>query len=454
MTINNPRGSSGADDPENLVHAKIFAGQVFKSRFVAVTRSDYEALAGSYADPLFGRIAVAQALSSRSSDADLKLQTLLNDVRSAISPTAPAVTAATVAIGLSLDTIDSLLATQATTFGNVAANMSDIDGSQDAGITSGRTMKNLSLEIGNDANDIQTQVTDGKTAIDAIATGADQLTDPTKSTLKAFFDLISAEATGISGNSSSIEVEAGTLTSTLGTAKDSIAEIGVDLVTAGTFLLSAETDRASIGTAVAAIRPQVDIIDTVVLAQGVGVEAALIAIDEHVDKLLSADCKANLVTVPVLARDAGGFYTAPSISLISSLQGYLDARKEVTQTVEVVSGEDFLVPAVLALRVGVRSGFSESVTATEVATAVDGILRDRRFGVSLFVSDVCDIVLLINAVSFVNIDIQGHTDPVTSTLTTLNLDSDGNLIIDDSEVITKGTVTIATEAVTTSASVI
>jgi hypothetical protein len=162
MTIDNPRGASGADDPENLVHAKIFAGQVFKSRFVAVTRSDYEALAGSYADPLFGRIAVAQALSSRSAASDLKLQTLLNDVRASISPTEPGVTAATVAIDASLDAIDALLTSQEATLGDIATSMVTIDGLQDTGITSGRTVKNLSLEIGNDASDIQTQVIDGR----------------------------------------------------------------------------------------------------------------------------------------------------------------------------------------------------------------------------------------------------------------------------------------------------
>ncbi len=456
LSINNPRGASGADDPENLIHAKVFAGQVFKTRFVAVTRSDYEALAGSYADPLFGRIAVAQAISSRSAASDLKLQTLLNDVRAALAPTEPGVTAATAAIDLALDTIDALLVSQETTLGDIADKMSDIDGDQDFSITGSRTAKNLSLEITTDASDIQQLVVDGKTDVDASSASG-----PEKTSIKGFFDLISAETTSISGNSNNIETETNSITARLGTAKDSIAEVGVDVTTVDTLLFSAESDRASIVTEVGdsadpatGIRLQVDTINTLILDQDAGVDEALVGINDHVDKLLAADCKANLVTVPVLARDAGGFYAAPSISLISSLQDFLDVRKEVTQTVEVVSGEDFLIPAVLFLRVGVRTGFSESVTSTEVATAVDGLLRDRRFGVSLFLSDACDIVLLIDAVSFVNVTIQGHTDPVTDTLSTLRLDTDGNLIIEASEVITKGTVTIATEAVVTSTSVI
>jgi hypothetical protein len=456
LEINNPRGASGADDPENLIHAKIFAGQVFKTRFVAVTRSDYEALAGSYADPLFGRIAVAQAISSRSAASDLKLQTLLNDVRAAISPTEPGVTVATAAIDLALDAIDVLLGTQETTLSDIADSMVALDSDQDFSLTSSRTAKNLSLEITTDASDIQQLVIDGKADVDASSASGGE-----KSGINGFFDLISAETTAISGNANNIETETNLISARMGTAIDSIAEVGVDVTTAGTLLFSAESDRAAIVAAVGdsddpatGIRLQVDTINTLVLDQDEGVETALVGVNDHVDKILAADCKANLVTVPVLARDAGGFYAPPSISLISSLQDYLDVRKEVTQTVEVVSGEDFLIPAVVSLRIGVRTGFSESVTSTEVSTAVDGVLRDRRFGVSLFLSDVIDIVLLIDAVSFVNVTIQGHTDPITDTLSTLNLDANGNLIIETSEVITKGTVTITTEAVATSTSVI
>jgi hypothetical protein len=81
LTVTNPQGSSGGDDAEELASVQSFAGKVFKSRQVAVTRDDYEALAGSFADPLFGRVAVAQALSSRSASEDLELLTLLNTIR-------------------------------------------------------------------------------------------------------------------------------------------------------------------------------------------------------------------------------------------------------------------------------------------------------------------------------------------------------------------------------------
>lgn len=454
LNINNPRGSSGADDPESLVHAKIFAGQVFRSRFVAVTRGDYEALAGSFADPLFGRVAVAQALSTRSASSDLVLQTLLNDILVAVTPTKALVDTATAAIDASLLTADGLLTSLEEKLSDAADKMVEIDTSLDTIITSGRAAKNLSLEVSTDANDIQANVVTGKAAVDAVATGgSDTLTLATKAAIKAYFDLISAEATAISGNANTIETDAASIIATAGNTKDDVAVVGVDTTTEGTFLEEAEDDRAALVALIGTISPgtgirlQVDNINTAVTDETTTVAEAVTSIQAHADRILAADCKVNLVTVPILARDAGGFYTAPSISLMNSLQEFLNARKEVTQVVEVVSGEDFLIPAIVQLRVGVRSGYSTSVTSSEVATAVDGVLRDRRFGVSLFVSDLVDIILLVEGVSFVNVKILGHTDPATNTLTTDRLDSDGNLVILSSEVISKGIVTITTEAV-------
>lgn len=455
LNVNNPAKSSGGDGPEDLVRAKIFAGKVFKSRFVAVTRSDYEALAGSYADPLFGKVAVAQAVSSRSAASDLLLQSLLNDIQAAIDPVEPAVLADTTTIRSLLDTVDASLVALLADLEDIATSTTAIDTSLDTIITSARANKNLSLEVGADATQAQTIATDGKTAIDAIATGADALTTATKDALKEYFDRIISQTSAISGAASNIEVDAGTILSEASASKDEAAAIGLTTADADSYLLAAVTEANAAQAAAgpddsSGVRASVASIDTLVTDLNEGVDTAIDALNAHMDRILSADCKANLVSVPILTRDSGGFYSAPSTSLIASLQTYLDERKEVTQTVEVLSGENFLIPAVLTVRVGVRTGFSESVTAAEVNTAINGLLRDRSFGASLFVSDLHDVITLVEGVSFANVTIQGHTDPATDTLTAVRLDGSGNLIVETSEVVTRGTVTITTEPVTTS----
>jgi hypothetical protein len=156
------------------------------------------------------------------------------------------------------------------------------------------------------------------------------------------------------------------------------------------------------------------------------------AIVLHVDKMLSLDCKANLVTVPILAKDKSGFFANPSNGLINSLQRYLDSRKEVSQTVQVTNGGTALVAAQLVVRVGVLPNFSVSIVKTSVTTAIDGVLRDRAFGVSLYVSELMDAVTVLDGVDFANIEIVG---PSTY------LDVSGNLIIPTEKVVTKGSVT-------------
>jgi tetrahydromethanopterin S-methyltransferase subunit H len=210
---------------------------------------------------------------------------------------------------------------------------------------------------------------------------------------------------------------------------------------------------AEITTQLAAIDAELVIIDTAnstILAADTNVVnevgIATQGIYDHVDALLSNDCKANLITVPILTRSAAGFYTAPSTGLIDSLQTFLDARKEVTQTVSVTSGAIFLVPAVISVRVGVLRTYSEAVVETAVNTAIDGILRDRAFGEDLYESDVETAVLGVDGVVFTNVTIAGYLNGgVTDTG---KLDSSGNLVVASSEVVTKGTTTITTELFT------
>ena len=83
-----------------------------------------------------------------------------------------------------------------------------------------------------------------------------------------------------------------------------------------------------------------------------------------------------------------------------------------------------------------KSGFSLEQTRTAVEAAIDGVLRDREFGVDLFRSDLHAAILVIEGVSFTNVTISGHTTTVDTTLQTDKLDADGNLIIDSSNVIT------------------
>jgi hypothetical protein len=455
LSVNNSQGSVGGDDPEDLTHAKKYAGLVYKTRQVAVTRSDYEALASAFADPLFGRVAVAQAISSRSAASDLELQNQIGIIVDAVSDTVPAIAAELVAANAALDSVDALLASIATDLADVGTLATAIAASADSAITSARAVKNKAAEVGTDAQDVQQFVITGKAAIDAITTNpTSQLSTTDKAALKAYFDDINAQASTILSSSGDIDSSAAAEIAAMGVIKDSVDELGTSVASGE--LLSAETARASIVALLGvttptptALRLNLSTIDTTFEDEITTVVDATEAINLHVDSILSADCKANLVTVPILARDAAGFYAAPSSSLIQSLQAYLDARKEVTQTVVVTSGANFLVKAVLTLRVGIKLGLSVQVMTTAVGAAVDSVLKGREFGDSLYISELVEAVLAVEGVVFTNITVNGHLDADDVTILTSKLDVNGNLTVPTSEVITKGLVTIATPEIVT-----
>jgi len=479
LSIDNIQGSSGGDDLESLDHAKSFAGRVFNSRRVAVTREDYDALAGSYADPVYGRVAVAQAISSRSAATDLVLQDAILAITSALDSSvdvlrdeiADATTASTGTLYQLLD----FSANITTALDNAVTSMNTISANEASLLSGVRGNRNLSLEVDVDADTSKTHIAAAKVVVNAIPTpGPDALTTATKDSIIAYFDQIDALQDSIVSKAATIKGASDTQIGAIGLVNDEIDKIGLSKTAtqidgSDSYLKSLEDARASIDVIVGyydtttpsdstglfktfqfTLEGVADVLDPTLSGDSAAIVAEnLTIIDEHVDKILSADCKANLVTVPILVRDAAGFYTTPSNGLVGSLEDYLNTKKEVTQTVEVVSGGKFLIFPVISVRLGVKQGYSLEQTRTATETAIDGVLKDREFGDSLFLSDLVEVILAVEGVGFVNAVIDGYTTLLDTSTQTAKLDTEGNLIIDISEVITKtpGSVTVTPEAI-------
>lgn len=472
LTITNTSPSVGGDDPESIESAKRFAPLVFKSREVAVTRGDYEALAGSFADPLFGRVAVAQAISSRTGETDLTLQNLVGGIQATVSAASPTISTAVSTGNAHLSVIDATASTSATsvdaTLNAVVAKTVALDNANDTNLVTARQSKQKTTDILANHTEISARVADGNSSVttgkaalasvtstlNGIATaGSDQLTAATKTALAGFLTTadtefgdvtsvltrIQAQSTAASEASTTISSNLTTMITQMGVMLDDLANIGLDRVTSGSRLFTLSSANTSILSASASARSQFTAIGSAQIATVASVSSYLTGVTDHVAGFLSADCKANLITVPILTKDASGFFAAPSNSLIQSLQTYLDLRKEVTQTVSVTSGEKFLVPAVITVRVGVKRNYSLSVVKNTVVAAIDTVLRDRKFGESLYESELDEAIEAVEGWSFWNVKIDGAYDSSTETVSTTKLDSDGNLIVSIGEIITKAT---------------
>lgn len=445
LTVTNPEGAVGGDDSESLDHARSYAGRVWKSRDVAVTQQDYEALAGSFSDPVGGKVAVAKAYVSRTATEDTFLQNAMMTIHDAVAEPVPIVSAQVLSAQTALDEITDSLATISTLESGIATKTTEIDSYLQASMASARTTKNLAVEIQTDAGDINTTAVALEGQIDTIGgTGiSDSLTLATYNAIKALIGTIRTEAGLVTAAGSNVVSDLSSQLATQGSARDSAAAIGLNLTTSGTLLYELETERSLIAADVTAVETCLATIEAAVTDTVTTVDTALDEIEAHVASILSDDCSTNLVTVPILSYDAGGFYVGPSTLLRQQLQTFLDARKEVTQVVEVVSAERFLIPAVISVRIGVLRGYPESVIATAVIAATEAVLRNRSFGVSLRLDELYRSAEQIEGIGFVNFSIAGHLSG--SITDSSKVDSDGNLVVDAGEVVTKGTISVGTE---------
>ena len=471
LVINNQGKSSGGDDAETLEHAKAFAGRYFNSRQVAVTRNDYTALSGSYADPVFGRVAVAQAISSRSAQLDMFLQVQLAIIASGLAgPVADINTV--IAANADSDSLTSVLLLILNLLGtgdesiqgaaaSTGTSVQAVNSNVNSSIASIRGNRNITFEI-------DSQSSQGKTLVTSFGpSGTADLTQPQEDAINAYFDAIILKSATIRGG---METQLATLSSVIDET-DKIGESTTSVQVDGTdaylkiingsadsiavLVGTDDTDDPSASTGMYldfnyTLQNAANALDPDIANNAAGdIAQALSDIEDHVDRILAADCQANLVTVPILVRDASGFYATPSNGLVGSLQSYLEARKEVTQTVRVVGGGDFLLFPVISARVGVKQGFSLEQIRTSTESAIDGVLRDREFGVDLFISDLTSAILAIEGVSFTNVIISGYTTIANTSTQVDKLDVNGNLIIEPSDVLTKlpGSVTVTPEAI-------
>jgi hypothetical protein len=283
-----------------------------------------------------------------------------------------------------------------------------------------------------DANQIQAQASAGQAFVTALPNIApSQLTITDRDTINGYFSNLSGEASTIAGDADSAEGDLDSIDNDVADAQTSQTQVGTDLATMTPLITSLQGELDNIE-------------DGMTTSFETSIETELQAIFDHVDDFLASDCKSNLVQVPILTTDVDGFFQAPSTALIRSLENYLRARKEVTQVVEVVSGEAWLVGAVITGTIGVIEGYVQATVLSNVQKAIDDLLRDRRFGDSLRLSDIYtsiqpDPLTGVGGVDGVDYAVFEITGP------TAFLNSNGNLVISEKYVITKGSVTLTAE---------
>ena len=437
LTLSLPAGSSGGSDPETIEKAKAVAPLYFKSRDVNITKEDYKVRSTAFTNSVYGAIAAAGAVTVRGASSDAHLQSLLSDISSTSDDYVSEVGTSSTAITGFLDAAQTAITQATSAVGSIATEVTDIAAQATTLETASQDALTASGLVTVFAGQIVTSSTSLSTALSAIASGgSDQLTAATAATLAGYVSSIQGSAVNASAQANAISSNLSSIASSVGIVSTSSTDLSTYQSTASTQLTAAATNVTSAGSAVDSMVQTIDGINN-------DIDDLADQIATHVDSFLSSDCQSNLIEVPVLTLDSDGFYVAPTIALINALQSELDGRKEITQVVKVISGESVLIKADISIHIGILQGYVEATVRSQAEAAVLAVLKKRDFGKNLKISEVYWVLDpdqgRVDGINFVNITFTGPTGKI---------DGNGNVVATDSEVVTRGTITVTSEIVT------
>jgi len=424
LTITNPDPSAGGAPPESLESARRNAPLYFAARNVAVVQSDYVSLSEAYTDPVAGSVAVAQAFVALGAEDDLTLKELLDNIRLIVGPLSTEIQGYVTQAESDLSEISDLRDNAASENSDIGTALTNIGTAKDTAILRTEDAQGENIKIEGD-------VSAALAYIGTWSTGSTQIQDPELTSIQNYLNSINTKAGAAQGYGD----DAITQLVNIGNEKDdgdvAQAQVASDLTAMTPYITSIETELDNINTAITS-------------GFETAIETELQDIYDHVDGFLADTCKSNLVQVPILAYDADGFYTAPPIALMRSLESYLRARCEVTQVVEVVSGEPYLVAAVIEGVIGIIEGYVQPTVLSNVRKSIGDLLKNRRFGNSLRLGDVYSSIQPDPTTGVGGIEgVEYASFTITGPASFLN--ARGNLVITKEYVITLGSLTLTGE---------
>lgn len=375
LIVNNPLSSTAGADAMALSEARVLAPQVFATAKRLVTKEDYDAVVNAFVDPIFGAVAIGGANIVRGFLEDnLFVQDLENLNSLCGHIQAQLVIHSTIPLGNVTYT-----AVPVGALGNTI---------QVAQLNSGPTLPLLVSVVG---QDITVQLaTDGLANV--TSTAASVVAAILASVPASALVTAAAEGGGVAGTA---------LLTSLSGGGDNVAVQNI-------VKFDTLTPPATWGT-----------------------------LPRQFDEIYSAACKANLVEVQILVKDASGRYIAPTVGLAQSLKAELDSMKESTVQILVFDGSRnlFAVNAVVAIKV--IDGYDTVVVSNTVKLGVEDHLLNRHYGDSVRISDVYAIVEAVEGVKYSHVSFTVPTSPTKVNPTT------GDVDIDVDEVVTLGQVVVS-----------
>jgi len=413
LTVNNAQGSSGGADPESVSEVKVNAPRYYLSRGAAITQDDYIVLAEAFADPTYGSVSVAYADVIRGTAVDATTQAILDAMGGLLVSFNAIYSSQEAAIQASIASLNTAAASVVSSTNNASAEA-----------TAANNL-NLVMDL-NLTTAIEANASSAGSFTSIVNAAYNGLSATTTSAKDSVFNQILSLANQGSASTSSVSGACSAIYGALVSQATGLGNVVAYCSDAATAAGTMSGYTASMTASLGAISTAESAFSTDYTTQQSNLET-------HLQGLFSADCKANLVNVPILVTDSTGFYTGPSSGLINSVQDYLDGIKDVTHQVSVVSGSSLLIYADITAAVSIKFGYVVSEIVANLEFGIDSLLKNRAFAAPLYLSDIYWIADEIEGIDHITVEITGPT---------INLDANGNLIPQQLQIVTKGTVTI------------
>jgi hypothetical protein len=161
------------------------------------------------------------------------------------------------------------------------------------------------------------------------------------------------------------------------------------------------------------------------------------------DSTLAAEDQPNILLAQILAEDDVGRYVTPSSGLAGSLEDFLNAKTVSSTVVHVTDGSINLLSVDVTAEIHVTSDIASQeqreTVENNVRSTIEGILLGRSYGESMRISDLYSAVEAVAGVDWSNVAITNQPTRVNTF---------GDLVIEDTEVITLGALPTVTTSLT------
>lgn len=159
------------------------------------------------------------------------------------------------------------------------------------------------------------------------------------------------------------------------------------------------------------------------------------------NKVLSSNCKANVIIAQILSSDSIGRYVPAPVGLAQALEGFLDTIVISTAKVKATDGSINLLTVDLTVGINLQPNYTSPVAQATVTDTIRSILQaqliGRDYGDSLRIADLYSLVQGVQGVSYAHITVT-VTDNTSTDVTAARVNSFGDVPLQDFEVITLG----------------